>query len=251
MYSALTILSKLCTIDRIITCRTDNVTEFNVQICHFAEEHHIPLEIKRISKADVKLWKQEGCDMAVCGGYYYRIPVVDSFPILNIHPSLLPVGRGAWPMPMTLLKGLDKTGITIHKMTADLDKGDIILQREIPVYKEDNLKTLTERLCSVLPDMLTELIRDYEALFRNARKQGEGEYWKLVEEKDLPLTPDMSCKEAAGILRAFYGYECIYKTENAVYGIMEGEVSAARPLKETVFPLKDGFLYGDKVRKII
>ena len=55
-----------------------------------------------------------------------------------------------------------------------------------------------------------------------ARPQGEGEYWPCPEESNYPVTPDMDVSEADRILRAFYGYECIYRNRDEIYGVMEG-----------------------------
>ena len=53
----------------------------------------------------------------------------EKLPMVNIHPALPPKGRGAWPMPVTLLEGLRESGITIHKMTDGFDEGDILPQK--------------------------------------------------------------------------------------------------------------------------
>lgn len=251
MFPALQALYDLCEIREIVTCETDNVTEFNTKVCEFAREHQIPFKTGKIQTSDLKAWKDAGADMAVCGGYYHKIPVSETFPIVNIHPSLLPMGRGAWPMPVTILKGLDRSGITIHKMTEELDGGDILLQREIPVYKEDNLETLTKRLHSLLPGMMEQLVREYSYLCEHAGKQGSGEYWPLQEEKDYPITPDMTWQEAERILRAFYGYECIYDTGKEKFGMIGGVAYYGESYEETTFVLADGYIYGQKVRKIV
>lgn len=83
--------------------------------------------------------------------------------MVNIHPSLLPEGRGAWPMPVTLLKGLRESGITIHKITEGFDEGDILLQKAVPVMPADTLQILTARLQTLLPDMMAELASDFAA----------------------------------------------------------------------------------------
>jgi len=51
--------------------------------------------------------------------------------ILNLHPSLLPTGRGADPIPWNII---DKQvqGISIHLIDQELDTGDLVFQREIP-----------------------------------------------------------------------------------------------------------------------
>ena len=115
-----------CEIMKVFTCKTDNITEFNTKTVAFAKEHDIPLQMDRITKDDLYDLVALGCDFVLVGGYYYVIPVIDELRIVNTHPAYLPIGRGAWPMPLTILKGLTESGITMHRMTKGLDEGEII-----------------------------------------------------------------------------------------------------------------------------
>jgi methionyl-tRNA formyltransferase len=53
--------------------------------------------------------------------------------ILNVHPSLLPVGRGPEPVFWTLRRGERITGATVHRMDTGLDTGPIMAQAEMAV----------------------------------------------------------------------------------------------------------------------
>lgn len=251
-YPALSELAKLCEIGQIVTCKTDNVTEFNCEICQYAADHHIPLKIGKITAADLDDWSSRGFELVICGGYYHRIPVreKEKLPIVNIHPSLLPKGRGAWPMPVAILNGDTKSGITIHKMSEEFDEGDILLQREIPIYEDDNLETLTLRIRKQLPELMRQLIQDFEQLWKSARVQGEGEYLKMPEEKDWTVTAEMDCREADQILRAFWGYECIYTNGDDKFELIHGRIRRKEAPGSITFPVKDGELIADKVRKL-
>ncbi|MCD7956376.1 MAG: hypothetical protein LUG93_11635 [Lachnospiraceae bacterium] len=223
LYPALPALIEAgCEIMEVITCETDNVTEFNVQVCECAKKRGIPLFIGKISAERLSVLRERGCEAVVCGGYYYRIPVVEGLKMVNIHPSLLPVGRGAWPMPVTILKGLRESGVTVHRMTEGFDEGAILLQEEIPVSPKENLLTLTKKQKAVLPGMMRRLAEDFDTLYEQAKPQGDGEYWSCPSEEDYPLTPDTPFEEADRILRAFYGYECVYEADGVRYGLIEG-----------------------------
>ena len=50
--------------------------------------------------------------------------------IINLHPSLLPIGRGSDPIPWSII-GQQKQGITIHIINSNLDTGAILSQKEI------------------------------------------------------------------------------------------------------------------------
>src|SRR5688572_5718887 len=56
--------------------------------------------------------------------------------VLNMHPSLLPHGRGKNPNFWAIVEGRP-FGVTIHFVDASVDGGDIVFQREIPIGWED------------------------------------------------------------------------------------------------------------------
>ncbi len=244
-----------CDIVRIFTCETDNKTEFNTAVSGFALSHKIPLSKKKIVEEDLYGLLDEGCDFVLVGGYYYRIPVIDSLPIVNIHPALLPKGRGAWPMPVTILKGLTESGITFHRMSEGLDEGDILLQEKIPVYPDDDLKTLSSRQNACIPEMVKALIADFNGVWQAAYPQGDGaEYWKMPEEEDWTVTSDMTVREADLILRAFYGYECIYiNRENGKrFELTEGKIAGDSEKSEGIrsFPVSGGYIVCSRVVEV-
>ncbi|MBR9907053.1 MAG: methionyl-tRNA formyltransferase [Gammaproteobacteria bacterium] len=53
--------------------------------------------------------------------------------VLGMHPTLLPTGRGRAAIPWAILKGLDKTGVTLFKLDTGVDTGPIVDQVEIPL----------------------------------------------------------------------------------------------------------------------
>jgi methionyl-tRNA formyltransferase len=56
--------------------------------------------------------------------------------VLGMHPTLLPVGRGRAAIPWAILKGLEKTGVTLFKMDHGVDTGPIVAQIDIPVLPD-------------------------------------------------------------------------------------------------------------------
>jgi len=82
---------------------------------------------------------------------------------LNVHTSLLPKYRGASPIQSAILNGETETGVTIMKMDAGLDTGEIISQTRTPILPEDNSQTLHDRLAQLGAELLVETIPDYVA----------------------------------------------------------------------------------------
>lgn len=86
--------------------------------------------------------------------------------IMNIHPSLLPKYSGGMNMDVhaEVLKNGDKiTGCTLHYVTANVDEGPIILQREVPVEPGDTPETLKARVQVAEQLALIEGINEFAA----------------------------------------------------------------------------------------
>jgi methionyl-tRNA formyltransferase len=82
---------------------------------------------------------------------------------LNVHTSLLPRYRGAAPIQWAILNGDAETGITIMKMDAGLDTGDILTQAKTPIEEQDTAEALHDRLARLGADLLVRTIPDYVA----------------------------------------------------------------------------------------
>jgi len=65
---------------------------------------------------------------------------------INVHASLLPRHRGAAPIAAAILAGDTESGVTIMAMNEQMDAGDILLQRALPIAADDTTGTLSERL---------------------------------------------------------------------------------------------------------
>jgi methionyl-tRNA formyltransferase len=88
---------------------------------------------------------------------------------LNIHASLLPRWRGAAPIQHAILAGDRSTGITIMQMTAGLDEGPIIAEREQPVGDDMTAGKLHDALAAIGASLIVEtlqLVADGRATIR-------------------------------------------------------------------------------------
>ena len=66
--------------------------------------------------------------------------------MINIHPSLLPKYKGANAISNALAAGEKITGCTVHYVVPEMDAGEIILQKQVPILAGDTLETLTLRM---------------------------------------------------------------------------------------------------------
>ena len=66
--------------------------------------------------------------------------------IINIHPSLLPSFKGKDAVFDALKNGSKITGCSVHFVIEEVDSGKLIIQGALPIHKEDNKETLTNKI---------------------------------------------------------------------------------------------------------
>ena len=143
-------------------------------------------------------------DLIVCAGYPWRIPVADDGPRgLNVHPTLLPEGRGPLPFPHLILHGVQAGGVTIHELAAHIDQGAILHQRPFPVLPDDDYAALSRRSQAVGREVLVEVLDDLDRLWTERRPQTGGSWWPEPgeAERTLPLAGPVA--DIDRIARAF------------------------------------------------
>lgn len=94
-------------------------------------------------------------DWIILAGFLWKIPenLITDFPnrIINIHPALLPLfgGKGMYGMRVheaVIAAGEKESGITIHFVNENYDKGEMILQKTCPVTEEETPETLAQKV---------------------------------------------------------------------------------------------------------
>jgi methionyl-tRNA formyltransferase len=68
------------------------------------------------------------------------------FGCLNLHPSLLPLYRGAAPVPFTLFDGRTETGVSVFRLVKRMDAGPILVQWKAPIEPDENATHLLQRM---------------------------------------------------------------------------------------------------------
>jgi len=101
----------------------------------------------RLVAADVELVVLAGYDRILCDEFFARLGEV---PVINIHPALLPAFgglNGAKVHEAVLAAGVGESGCTVHLAHAgQLDAGEIVVQRRVPVLPDDDAETLAARV---------------------------------------------------------------------------------------------------------
>jgi methionyl-tRNA formyltransferase len=91
-------------------------------------------------------------DLIIVCSYGLIIPsaILNQYLTINIHPSLLPLLRGASPIQTAILKNFKETGISIIKMTNKLDQGPIYVQGKVNIDWTDTYFSLKKKLLNLV-----------------------------------------------------------------------------------------------------
>ena len=110
-------------------------------------------------------------DLIILAGFLLKIPtsiIKMNFPIINIHPSLLPKygGKGMYGnyVHTAVIKNKELySGITIHRVDSNYDKGEILFQKELKLEKNENIISLSKKINGLemkyFPEVVARLIK--------------------------------------------------------------------------------------------
>ena len=112
--------------------------------------------------------KKAGVDLVILAGYLKLIPVnvIRDFTIINTHPALLPKygGKGMYGMNVhrAVVENHEKeTGVTLHFVNEEYDKGKIIAQTKARVFKKDTPEDVAARVQKKEKIQLVNALKDF------------------------------------------------------------------------------------------
>lgn len=98
---------------------------------------------------------------------------------INLHASLLPQLRGAAPIQWAIMHGLKKTGVTTFSLQHEIDTGDILMQEEIEIARNETAESLHDKLLSLGKELVINTL--------NQLAQGKLQPLEQKETKDSLL----------------------------------------------------------------
>jgi len=141
----------------------------------------------------------------VCAfGQLIREPLLSEFPMLNVHPSLLPRWRGAAPIERAMMAGDATTGVCVMRLTAGLDSGPTGLCEETAIDPEEDFEALAARLAALGGDLLVRALDLQAAGKLEFAEQDEAgiTYAEKIEAAERRLDPQRPAAELAAKVRA-------------------------------------------------
>jgi len=133
-------------------------------VAELAQAHDVPV-LLRDRPDDEELMsrlKDADPDLIVANNWRTWIPPqifrLPRHGTLNVHDSLLPAYAGFSPLIWALINGEQEVGVTAHMMDEDLDAGDIVVQRAVPVGPEDTATDLFHRTVDLIGPIVAEAL---------------------------------------------------------------------------------------------
>jgi phosphoribosylglycinamide formyltransferase 1 len=166
----------------------------NAKALERAERHEIPTEVvdhKGFSSREafdahvVGVLRDKDVELVCLAGFDRLLsPVfIRAFPerILNIHPALLPAFPGLHAQRQALEYGVRIAGCTVHIVDEQTDHGPIVIQAAVPIYSDDTVDTVTERILAEEHRIYPEAI----CLVAEGKVRVEGRRIRILDEEPL------------------------------------------------------------------
>ncbi len=137
-------------------------------------------------------------------GQLLKADVLEGWPCINVHFSLLPAYRGAAPVERAIMDGRSESGVTIMQMDAGLDTGPMISVETVPIGPDDDTGVVLERMSAVGGRLLVSVLGDLAAGRMTSREQPEDgvSLAPRILADDLPLDPARPAERLADQVRA-------------------------------------------------
>jgi len=128
--------------------------------------------------------------VVVAYGSLIRAPVLEQFPMLNVHFSLLPRWRGAAPVEWAILAGDDVTGVSIMSLEVALDTGPVHLARQLSIG-DKNASELLAELSQLGATALLEVLASPDLLAHPRAQEGDATYAAKLTTESFHVVPTM------------------------------------------------------------
>ncbi len=146
--------------------------------------------------------------LVVCAfGALIKEPLLSAYPLLNVHPSLLPRWRGAAPIERAIMAGDARTGVSIMRLTAGLDSGPVCAAAQEEIAQHDTYGSLAERLQRIGGELLVGVLDSWKQarppVFTEQPQAGVT-YAEKIGADDRVLDPTRSAVELELQVRALH-----------------------------------------------
>lgn len=106
-------------------------------------------------------------------------------PVINVHPSFLPDYKGPDPIFWALHDDVNETGVSVHHIVREVDKGDVIVQEKVKI-EHDSIGSLEKKLALKGSELLLKVITMFEkGKVSKVKQKSEGSYQSFPKKEDV------------------------------------------------------------------
>ncbi len=150
---------------------------------------------------------------------------------LNVHASLLPKWRGAAPIQRSIMNLDAETGISIMKISENLDEGPVCNQYSLNVSEKMNSEELSEKLSLIASEKILDIldnIYDGKIEFKD-QDHSKATYAKKIQKIEGKIDWNENAEKIIGKINGLYPYPGAYFTFNGErYKILKAEKSSTK-----------------------
>lgn len=172
-----------------------------------------PEKIRQDEKA-IEALKEINPDIIVVVAYGQILPAaiiyLPTFKSVNVHFSLLPRYRGAAPVAWAILRGEEKTGVTIFELDEKMDEGDILAAEEVAILPGENSQSLEMRLSQVGAELLVRTLREIEHIRHSPQNHSQATYAPRLKKEDGKISWTKEAAFVERMVRAFFPWPRAY-----------------------------------------
>jgi methionyl-tRNA formyltransferase len=203
---------------RLFTVAPKNPLDSNDMVLALADKHNTKIQLSRITRQDMQELGEQGCDALIIASYNWKID--DWRPYLkyavNFHPSPLPEGRGPYPLVRAIMERRSTWGITCHRLTPDMDAGDILAAENFPMQADESHESLRLKVQMAAGRLGMQVAGQFKQLWNNAAPQVGGSYWPRWSHVDRLINFAMPVDHIICHVRAFGFVESLVSLSNQV-----------------------------------
>lgn len=207
------------------------------------------LQPEKLSGQFIPVLRELAPDVMVTASYGAWLPEdllsIPGLGVVNVHPSMLPLYRGAAPVTRAILDGREETGVSFMLTDSGWDTGPVIASFSEPILPEDTAGTLERRLAGLAGERLPGVLEGYgtgelvpipqtgEAVY--AGKVETGETWLDWSRESLYLERQVRAFQPVPGARTSF--------EGKMLKVVQASVSPV-PVPQGEVRLRDGILVG-------
>ena len=182
----------------------------------WAEERGIEVRTPKTlrNETEQRKFAELKADVAVVAAYGLILPqpVLDAYPMgcINIHASLLPRWRGAAPIQRSIEAGDKVSGVTIMKVAAGLDTGDMLLKGEVAITPDTTGEILHDKLAVLGGQLVLQTLRQWNDIIPQPQDDALSCYAAKIEKDESLLDFSLPAQKLCRKIMAFSPYPAVY-----------------------------------------